>query len=149
MWIFVVHKPESSNKTIRMPNSMIEKMGEIAAQKDISFNQLVVQCCEYALQNLKKPSFLSLISQTPCYERFSQSDSRLFCRHLGVTYCHQGTQYCRNHKLSHTVASPRRLVCNHGRKCRCHPCGRSDLCDPPRSVLKTRPCHLRSTSTPK
>ena len=51
--MFVVRKPENSNKTIRMPNSMIEKMEEIAARKDISFNQLVIQCCEYALSNLE------------------------------------------------------------------------------------------------
>jgi len=52
--MFVVRKPESSNKTIRMPNTMIENMEKIAAQKNISFNQLVLQCCEYALENLKK-----------------------------------------------------------------------------------------------
>jgi len=51
--MFVVRKPESSNKTIRMPNIMIEKMEKIAAQENISFNQLVLQCCEYALGNLK------------------------------------------------------------------------------------------------
>jgi len=49
---FVVRKPASSNKTIRMPNTMIEEMEHIAAQKDISFNQLVIQCCDYALKNL-------------------------------------------------------------------------------------------------
>jgi len=52
IFMFTVRKPESSNKTIRMPNDMIEEMGKIAMQKDISFNQLVVQCCEYALKNL-------------------------------------------------------------------------------------------------
>ena len=50
--MFTIRKPESSNKTIRMPNTMIEEMGKIATQKNISFNQLVVQCCEYALENL-------------------------------------------------------------------------------------------------
>ena len=52
--MFVVRKPESSNKTIRMPNTMIENMEKIATQKNISFNQLVLQCCEYALENLKE-----------------------------------------------------------------------------------------------
>jgi len=50
--MFVIRKPESSNKTIRMPNSMIEQMEKIATAKNISFNQLVLQCCEYALNNL-------------------------------------------------------------------------------------------------
>ena len=50
--MFTVRKPESSNKTIRMPNTMIEEMEKIASQKNISFNQLVIQCCQYALKNL-------------------------------------------------------------------------------------------------
>ena len=50
---FEIKKPESSNKTIRMPNELIAKMEQIANDKDISFNQLVVQCCEFALQHLK------------------------------------------------------------------------------------------------
>jgi len=50
---FEIRKPENSNKTIRMPNELIAKMEQIANDKDISFNQLVVQCCEFALQHLK------------------------------------------------------------------------------------------------
>ena len=50
--MFVVRKPESLNKTIRMPRTMIEQMEHIATHKGISFNQLVIQCCEYALDNL-------------------------------------------------------------------------------------------------
>lgn len=52
--MFVVKKPESSNKTIRMPNELIDKLEKLATVNDISFNQLVVQCCEYALDNLQK-----------------------------------------------------------------------------------------------
>lgn len=52
--MFIVQKNEASNKTIRMPNNLIEQLEEIAANEDISFNQLVVQCCEYALANLPK-----------------------------------------------------------------------------------------------
>ena len=50
--MFIIRKPENSNKTIRMPNALIEQMEKIATQKGISFNQLVIQCCEYALNNL-------------------------------------------------------------------------------------------------
>jgi predicted HicB family RNase H-like nuclease len=50
--IFIVRKPESSNKTIRMPNEMIERLEKIAADNDISFNQLVIQCCDYALKDV-------------------------------------------------------------------------------------------------
>lgn len=38
-----------------MPDAMIEKMEKLAAQHDISFNQLVIQCCEYAMEHLNKP----------------------------------------------------------------------------------------------
>lgn len=33
----------------------IEKLNNIATDKDISFNQLVIQCCEFALEHLKEP----------------------------------------------------------------------------------------------
>lgn len=52
--MFQIKKPQSSSKTIRMPNELIEKMEKLAASKDISFNQLVVQCCKYALEHLEK-----------------------------------------------------------------------------------------------
>ena len=51
---FVIKKPKSSNRTIRMPDDLIEKLGKIATAQGISFNQLVVQCCEFALENLKE-----------------------------------------------------------------------------------------------
>ena len=50
--MFSVKKPSSSNKTIRMPDNLIEKLEKLAQKNDISFNQLVIQCCEYALDNM-------------------------------------------------------------------------------------------------
>ena len=55
--MFVVKKNESFNKTIRMPNELIIELEKIARENDISFNQIVIQCCEYALKNLKKEEF--------------------------------------------------------------------------------------------
>lgn len=52
--MFKIRKPSASNKTIRMPDTLIEKLDKLAAQHDISFNQLVVQCCEYAIEHLDK-----------------------------------------------------------------------------------------------
>lgn len=49
---FVIRKPKSSNKTIRMPDLLIGKIESLASDYDISFNQLVVQCCEYAIEHL-------------------------------------------------------------------------------------------------
>lgn len=50
--MFEIRKPESSNKTVRMPNELINKIEKLATSKNISFNQLVIQCCEYAIKNL-------------------------------------------------------------------------------------------------
>ena len=49
---FIIKKPTSSNRTVRMPDTLIEKITELAARMDVSFNQVVVQCCEYAIENL-------------------------------------------------------------------------------------------------
>ncbi len=53
MNMFEIKKPQSSNKTIRMSDELISEIERIASDKDISFNQLVIQCCQYALNNLK------------------------------------------------------------------------------------------------
>ena len=53
--MFEIRKPSASNKTIRMPDTLIEKLEILATEHDISFNQLVIQCCEYAMEHLNKP----------------------------------------------------------------------------------------------
>ena len=50
--MFEIKNQQKSNKTIRMPDELIEKLQILADKNDISFNQLVVQCCEYALDNM-------------------------------------------------------------------------------------------------
>lgn len=50
--MFVVKKNVSYNKTIRMSDELIKKLENLANEKDISFNQLVIQCCEYAFNDL-------------------------------------------------------------------------------------------------
>lgn len=52
--MFKIKKTSATNKTVRMPDSLIEKLGQLAAKNDISFNQLVVQCCEYALEHMEQ-----------------------------------------------------------------------------------------------
>lgn len=52
--MFEIKKVQSFNKTIRMPEDLIAELERLANKNDISFNQLVVQCCEYALQNLEE-----------------------------------------------------------------------------------------------
>ncbi len=52
--MFEIKKPSASNKTVRMPDSLIEKLEKLAGENDISFNQLVIQCCEYAIEHLNQ-----------------------------------------------------------------------------------------------
>lgn len=49
---FIIKKPTSSNRTVRMSDELIEELSKLAQEKEISFNQLVNQCCEFALQHL-------------------------------------------------------------------------------------------------
>ena len=50
--MFEVKKTEYVNKTFRLPVELIEKMEKVAQEKGVSLNNLVVQCCNYALDNL-------------------------------------------------------------------------------------------------
>ena len=50
--VFIIKKNTSSNKTIRMQDDLILRLQNIASEKDISFNKLIVQCCEFALRYL-------------------------------------------------------------------------------------------------
>ena len=54
---FIIKKPTSSNRTVRMPDELIDVLSKLANKKGISFNQLVVQCCEYALLHLTESEF--------------------------------------------------------------------------------------------
>lgn len=42
-------------KTIRIPEPLAEKLETLAAQNDISLNQLVNQCIQFALKNQEEP----------------------------------------------------------------------------------------------
>lgn len=52
--MFEIKKTEYANKTFRLPVDLIEKMEKIAQEKGVSLNNLVVQCCNYALDNLEE-----------------------------------------------------------------------------------------------
>lgn len=51
--MFNVKKTEYVNKTFRIPLELISKLEVIAQEKKVSLNNLVVQCCDYALENLQ------------------------------------------------------------------------------------------------
>jgi predicted HicB family RNase H-like nuclease len=50
--MFKVKKPDNVNKTFRMPLELVKKLEMLAQEKDVSLNNLVIQCCEYALANI-------------------------------------------------------------------------------------------------
>lgn len=52
--MFKVEKPEMINKTFRFPVELVQHLQQIAQDKGISLNKLVIQCCEYALKNFKE-----------------------------------------------------------------------------------------------
>ncbi len=47
-------KISSINRTIRMKPEHFEKIMEISEKNNISFNKVVNQCIEYALENLEE-----------------------------------------------------------------------------------------------
>ncbi|HIV87279.1 MAG TPA: hypothetical protein H9896_04135 [Candidatus Pygmaiobacter gallistercoris] len=52
--MFQVKKIEHANKTFRMPCDLIDQLEKLAQEKDVSLNQLVIQCCQYALDHLDR-----------------------------------------------------------------------------------------------
>lgn len=53
MIMFKVEKEEMVNKTFRLPLSLVERLYTVAQNQGVSLNNLVKQCCEYALNNLE------------------------------------------------------------------------------------------------
>jgi predicted HicB family RNase H-like nuclease len=53
--MFRVRKVEETlNRTFRIPASLLERLSVTAQNENVSVNQLVIQCCEYALNDLNQ-----------------------------------------------------------------------------------------------
>lgn len=52
--MFRVEKTEYANKTFRLPVELIQKLERLAQDEQVSMNQLVIQCCNYALDHLER-----------------------------------------------------------------------------------------------
>ena len=52
--MFKIKKLEYINKTFRFPSELVKYLEILAQQKQVSLNNLVVQCCEYAIENIDK-----------------------------------------------------------------------------------------------
>ncbi len=42
---------EYENKSLRLPKDLIVKIQELASKNNMSFNRVIIQCIEYALEN--------------------------------------------------------------------------------------------------
>ncbi|MBC3516099.1 toxin-antitoxin system HicB family antitoxin [Neobittarella massiliensis] len=45
---------DSESKTFRLPTDMVSRLSDLAAKNKLSLNQLVIQCLQYALDNLEE-----------------------------------------------------------------------------------------------
>lgn len=45
---------EYENKSLRLPTDLITKIQKLANQNSLSFNKVVIQCIEYALDNMEE-----------------------------------------------------------------------------------------------
>ena len=45
---------EYENKSLRLPTDLITKVQKLANQNSLSFNKVVIQCIEYALDNMEE-----------------------------------------------------------------------------------------------
>lgn len=45
---------EYENKSLCLPTDLIEKVQELADENSISFNKVVIQCIDYALDHMDK-----------------------------------------------------------------------------------------------
>lgn len=50
--MFQVEKKEFVNKTFRVPKDLSDELSKTAQNTGVSVNELVVQCCHYALNHL-------------------------------------------------------------------------------------------------
>lgn len=52
--MFKVKKTEYINKTFRMPINLVKELEKLAQKEEVSLNNLIIQCCEYCLEDLNK-----------------------------------------------------------------------------------------------
>ena len=51
--MFEIKKVDYTNKTFRMPVDLVDKLEVLAQNNGVSLNNLIIQCCEYCLKNIK------------------------------------------------------------------------------------------------
>ena len=56
MPVFHVQRTEMISKTFRLPEELVSRLSSVAQQQGVSVNNLVAQCCVYALNHLAEPT---------------------------------------------------------------------------------------------
>lgn len=51
-YMLKIKKTEYQNKTFRLPVPLIDKLAETAQKNSISMTKLIIELCEYGLENL-------------------------------------------------------------------------------------------------
>ena len=51
--MFKIKREEYVNKTFRLKKSLVKRMEKVATENCVSLNELVSQCCKYALENIE------------------------------------------------------------------------------------------------
>lgn len=49
--MFKVKHEEYTNKTFRLPVDLLKQLETLAQKENVSLNNLIIQCCYYALKN--------------------------------------------------------------------------------------------------
>jgi len=57
--MFKVQKEEYINKTFRIPIDLLKQLEKLAQNEKVSLNNLVIQCCKYALDNVNTTNIKS------------------------------------------------------------------------------------------
>lgn len=52
------------SKSFRLPEELVEKLDKLAFENNLSLNQLVIQCLNYAVENLEQDYDVHLNSNT-------------------------------------------------------------------------------------
>ena len=53
MFMFQIEKPEKVNGAFFIANCGLERITKLSQEKDVSVNQIIIQCCEYALSHME------------------------------------------------------------------------------------------------
>ena len=53
----VRHTEETLNRTLRFPKLLLKKISFIAQKENVSFNNFVIQCCEYTISHMDEAEY--------------------------------------------------------------------------------------------